>query len=95
MLSRLFRELRTRRGLAYAAGSKLFSGPQRGLFVAYTGTQAKTTTQALQAMLEVLKQARKSPTISADVLSRTQRALSNRFLFLFESPGQIVYRQAY
>ncbi len=95
MLSRLFRELRTRRGLAYAAGSKLFSGPQRGLFVAYTGTQAKTTTQALQAMLEVLKQARNSPTVTANVLSRTQQALSNRFLFLFESPGQIVYRQAY
>lgn len=95
MLSRLFRELRTRRGLVYDAGSKLFSGPQRGLFVAYTGTQAKTTTQALQVMLKVLKQARKSPTITADVLQRTQRALSNRFLFLFESPGQIVYRQAY
>lgn len=95
MLSRLFRELRTKKGLSYDAGSKLFSGPQRGLFVAYTGTQAKTTTQAMATMKKVLEKARRSPTITAKVLRRTQQALSNRFLFLFESPSQIVYRQAY
>ncbi|TNE47982.1 MAG: insulinase family protein [Deltaproteobacteria bacterium] len=93
--SRLMTEIRTRRGLAYFAGSQIASGPDRGLFVAYTGTQPPTTGKALRAMLNILKQMQKTGKVSQKELELTRKTFLNRFIFLFQSPAQIVYRQAY
>ncbi len=92
--SRLMTEIRTRRGLAYFAGSQIIEGPDRGLFVAYTGTRPPTTGKALHTMLKILRDMKKTGKISAQELQLTRKTFLNRFIFLFQSPAQIVYRQA-
>lgn len=93
--SRLMTEIRTRRGLAYFAGSQIIDGPDRGLFVAYTGTRAMTTGKALGTLLSILKKMKETGKVSKRELELARKTFLNRFIFLFQSPAQIVYRQAY
>jgi predicted Zn-dependent peptidase len=93
--SRLMTEIRTQRGLAYFAGSQIIAGPERSMFLAYTGTQPTHTTQVLEIMLDILKKIHKTGEVSPEELQLTRDTLLNRFIFLFRSPAQIVYRQAY
>lgn len=91
--SRLMTEIRSNRGLAYFAGSQLSTGRDRGLFLAYTGTRPQTTGKALKVLLQQLRKMSKKPAITKQELELARKTFLNRFVFLFNSPAQIVYRR--
>ncbi len=93
--SRLITEIRIKRGLAYFAGSMLRDGRDKGMFVAYTGTSPQRTGKTLKLLLHLLKNIHAHPDISKTELLRTRKTFLNRFIFLFNSPAQIVYRRAF
>lgn len=79
--SRLFQEIRSRRGLAYATGSVLTQGFEvPGVFLAYAFTRADATGQTLQLLLDELRRMhQEGPT--PDELARGVETLVNQSLF--------------
>lgn len=86
--SRLFMELRSRRGLAYTAGSRLLPRKGGGLWIASTRTKAGTAVEAAVRMREVVRAAREAP-IPEDEIVAAREALTHAAVFNFETPGRV------
>jgi zinc protease len=91
--SRLLSQLRTERGYAYSASS-LWTTPvdAQGLVGAITQTRGGATVSAIRLIVEVLEEMRAAPPSAEEVQSAVDEAV-NGFVFNFESPSQIVFRQ--
>ncbi len=92
--SRLVNEIRTKRGLAYMTGA--FINPQydrRGTAGAYAATQSESTVVTLNLMIDELNRVI-SERLSEEEIERARDAILNRFVFDFDSPGEVAYRQA-
>lgn len=91
--SRLVREVRTRRGLAYGAGS-FWTTPlePEGVFGVTTATRAEATVEAVRVMRDVLRTMREEPPADDEVRLAVDDIV-NGFVFNFERPSQIVGRQ--
>ena len=91
--SRLFRDVRSQRGLAYSVGSAFRPGNlDLGIFVAYGETRVETTYQAISTIIEHLRKIRQEP-VTDEELKRAKEAFLNSFIFSFSSPSQIVGQQ--
>jgi predicted Zn-dependent peptidase len=91
--SRMFKEVRTKQGLAYSAGTSIRPGNlEKGVFVAYAETRAETTSQAIATMMDQIRKIREEK-VSAAELKRAKDAFLNSFIFSFSSPAQIVGQQ--
>ncbi|HLG23252.1 MAG TPA: pitrilysin family protein, partial [Candidatus Manganitrophaceae bacterium] len=91
--SRLFRDIRTRRGIAYSVGSAVIPGNfERGLFLLFGETRAEMTSEAIGAMIEHVRKIRQEP-VSDEELNLAKDSFLNSFIFSFSSPAQIVGRQ--
>ncbi|MFI5303270.1 MAG: M16 family metallopeptidase [Nitrospiria bacterium] len=91
--SRLFQEVRTKRGLAYSVGSILSPGNfEVGTFTALGSTMTKNTTRAISAILENIKRIKEEP-VSFKELQMAKDSFLNSFIFSFATPAQIVSRQ--
>jgi predicted Zn-dependent peptidase len=91
--SRLFQEIRTKRGLAYSVGTAL--DPRNfdlGVFFAYAQTKAGSTHQTISAILEEMKRIQSEP-ISDEELKQAKDSFLNSYVFSFSSTAQIVNRQ--
>lgn len=93
--SRLMNEIRTKRGLAYFAGSQLMEGTDFGLFAAYTGTRPHKTGQSLKVLVRELTKMATQGKVTKEELTLARKTFLNRFVFRFQSPAQIVFRRAY
>lgn len=92
--SRLFTEIRTRRGLAYATGSQLGQGfDWPGTFLAFAFTRADATGEALGLLLEEISRLQEGG-VSETELARARDTILNRSLFRFTSPAAIAERAA-
>ncbi|MBI3812012.1 MAG: insulinase family protein [Nitrospirae bacterium] len=92
--SRLFREVRTRQGLAYSVGSVFTPGNlERGLFVAYGETKAPSTVQAISAVEQEINRIRTEP-VTEEELRLAKDSFLNSFVFSFSNSAQIANRQA-
>lgn len=91
--SRLVREVRTERGLAYGAGS-FWTTPEEneGIFGATTSTRAPATVEAVRVMTEVIAGMTEAPP-SPEEVGLAIMDIVNGFVFNFESPAQIVGRR--
>src|SRR5207244_10317834 len=90
--SRLFRDVRSRQGLAYSVGSRLVPGNRGpGAFLLYALTKGSSTHQALASMLEHMERLRQEP-VSDDELQSAKDAFLNSFVFSFANAGLIVGR---
>jgi predicted Zn-dependent peptidase len=91
--SRLLTRLRTEEGYAYSASS-LWTTPReaQGLVGALTQTRSGTTVAATRLLLEVFEEMRTSPPDPEEVRAAIDEAV-NGFVFNFESPTQVVFRQ--
>lgn len=90
--SRLFRDVRSRQGLAYSVGSRLVAGHlSPGAFVMHALTKGTTTHQALETMLQQMERLRQEP-VSDEELQQAKDAFLNSFVFSFADAGQIVGR---
>ncbi|TAJ98485.1 MAG: insulinase family protein [Candidatus Manganitrophaceae bacterium] len=91
--SRLFRDVRTQRGIAYSVGTALRPGNfERGVFLAYGETRVETTHQAIATIIDHIRKIREEP-VTDEELKRAKESFLNSFIFSFSSPSQIVSRQ--
>jgi zinc protease len=91
--SRLFREVRTTKGLAYGVGGGIGSSfDHPGILRLQVGTKSQSTVQAIQAIYTEIEKLPKDP-ISEDELKRAKDSILNGFVFNFDSPNKVLREQ--
>lgn len=88
--SRMMKEIREERGLAYSVYShfqvgRLLPGP----FIAQCETKSSTTIEALELMLAAIKTIREEP-VRPEELQIAKESLNNSFVFSFANPHEVV-----
>ena len=86
--SRLFAEVRSKRGLAYAIGSTISEPADRGLIAVYTETKSSTTAETLAAVEDITKRMREAPP-GADEMATAKSFLINSFIFNYRSANAV------
>jgi len=88
--SRLFNDIRTTKGLAYAVGGGVGAGwDHPGMLRLMVMTKSKTTIESIQALDEEIADLAKRP-ISAEEIKRAKDAILNSFVFHFDSPEKVL-----
>jgi zinc protease len=88
--SRLMREVRSNRGLAYSVYSYFQVGRRLpGLFVAGCETRTATVVEVVELMRRLMKEITKRPVSEAE-LQLAKDSLINSFVFAFDNPHDIV-----
>jgi zinc protease len=90
MSSRLFKNIRTRQGLAYSVGGGIgaaFDHP--GIFRLAMGTKTDSTAQAIKSLDEQVSELLKAPA-TADELRRAKDAILNSFIFSIDTPEKVL-----
>jgi len=88
--SRMMNDIRTKRGLAYAAYGAMtspFSHP--GTFYLSVGTKSQSTVDAIQAVQQLVRNMDKEPATEAD-LRRAKDSILNAFIFRVDSKDKIL-----
>jgi hypothetical protein len=88
--SRLFNDIRTKRGLAYSVGGGIgtnFGHP--GILQVSIGTKSGSTIEAIQAAGDDIENLTKQP-ITDDEIRRAKDAILNAFIFRLDSPDKIL-----
>jgi zinc protease len=88
--SRLFYDIRTKRGLAYNVGGGIganFGHP--GILQIVIGTKSQSTIEAIQAADEDIDNLAKQP-ITDDEINRAKDSILNAFIFRLDSPDKIL-----
>jgi zinc protease len=88
--SRLFNDIRTKRGLAYGVGGGIgtnFGHP--GILQISIGTKSQSTVESIQATDEDIAELATKP-ISEDEIQRAKDAILNAFIFRLDSPDKIL-----
>jgi zinc protease len=88
--SRLFNDIRTKRGLAYSVGGGIgtnFGHP--GILQVSIGTKSGSTIEAIRAAGEDIDNLTKQP-ITDDEIQRAKDAILNAFIFRLDSPDKIL-----
>src|SRR5579864_8989966 len=88
--SRLFNDIRTKRGLAYAVGGGIgtnFGHP--GILQIQIGTKSQSTIDAINAAYTDVEDLAKQP-ITEDEIQRAKDAILNAFIFRLDSPDKIL-----
>ncbi len=94
--SRLFRNIRTAKGLAYDVGGGVGSAfDHPGMVRISMGTKSASTVESIQAIYEQIDDLKKDP-ISEDEIKRAKDSILNSFVFNFDSPEKVLReRMAY
>lgn len=79
MSSRIFSELREKRGLAYATGSSYAAKMLGGQLFGYIGTKPESLEEARTEMLNIFRKIKEEP-VPQDELDRSKQLLLGRFL---------------
>jgi zinc protease len=88
--SRLFNDIRTKRGLAYSVGGGIgtnFGHP--GILQVAIGTKSQSTIEAIQAATEDIDNLAKQPITDAEI-QHAKDAILNAFVFRLDSPDKIL-----
>jgi zinc protease len=88
--SRLFNDIRTKRGLAYNVGGGIganFGHP--GILQFVVGTKSQSTIESIQALDEDIDNLTKQP-ISEDEIKHAKDAILNAFVFRLDSPDKVL-----
>jgi zinc protease len=86
--SRLYEEIRRKRGLSYGAFSEFRMPSEAGWFLANTSTKTESTAEALGLVLEVLEGMGKAPVPAAELEAR-KTYLTGAFPLEIETPDGI------
>ena len=90
--SRLFRVVRTKMGLAYAAGgSYTFNFDYPGGFYSYVLTKSETTVKAIHAVIDQIKSMQTVPP-TPEEMKLGKDGFLNSFVFNFDTKGEIINR---
>lgn len=93
-LSRLTREIRSRRGLAYSVQSRFEPGEDLGLFEVACETDAAKTHETLAQIVRMIGEMVEGPPTEEE-LARAKEARINEFVFAFDSRTRIVRQAAW
>ncbi len=86
--SRIFSEIRSNRGLAYAAGSSYRAKSEYGIFLAYAMTANKTAASTISLLKTIIEDFKGKPLAPKD-LTWAQNSINNAFIFSFLSAQQV------
>ena len=86
--SRLYQEVRAKRGLSYGAGSSFVKSLEPGSFEASTFTKTESTVQVVEVMLETMRELEKTLVPAAELEAR-KTYLSGVFPLQIETPEGI------
>ena len=90
--SRLFNDVRTKRGLAYSVGSRLNTGMHdQGVWLMRAETKLTSTQEVIERFVANIERIRAEPVTDAE-LAEAKEAYVNSFVFSFASPSAIVSR---
>lgn len=89
--SRMFTEVRSNRGLAYATYSRLNEGTDYGTFWAFCSTKSSTTVQAINVMRDVIESMIEEMP-SDEEMQNAKDGILNSFVFKFNDTGELVNR---
>jgi len=90
--SRIFNDVRTKRGLAYSVGSRLMAGVHdQGVWLARAETKAASTQEVIERFMANIERMR-SELVSDEELAEAKEAYVNSFVFSFASSSAIVRR---
>jgi len=93
--SRLFMEIRSRRGLAYAVGSGSGTGFHRpGAFRAHVETRIDSTVTTIRGVQEEIRKMREEG-ITEEELAFAKESILNGLIFDFSSKGSVLNRMAF
>ena len=88
--SRLFNDIRTKRGLAYSVGGGIGANfGHTGILQVSIGTKSQSTAEAIQAADDDIDNLAKQP-ITDDEIQRAKDAILNAFIFRLDSPDKIL-----
>ena len=88
--SRLFGDIRTTKGLAYAVGGGVAAGwDHPGMLRLMVSTKSKTTIESIQALDEEIADLATRP-INDEEIKRAKDAILNSFVFRFDSPAKVL-----
>ena len=91
--SRLFINLRTKAGLAYAVGGGVGSSwDHPGLTILEIGTKTETTTEAIKGLWEQVDLLKKEPPTERE-MKRAKDQILNSFIFNFDTPAKVLREQ--
>ncbi|MBI5153861.1 insulinase family protein [Candidatus Poribacteria bacterium] len=90
--SRLMREVRSNRGLAYGAQGGIIEGKGGGTYIAATQTKNETAREAYDVMLDVMRGMREAP-VTDEELELAKNSIENSFVFKFNNTHSIVTKQ--
>jgi zinc protease len=88
--SRLFNDIRTKRGLAYGVGGGIgtnFGHP--GILQFFVGTKSQSTIDAIRALDEDIDNLSKQP-ITEEEIKHAKDAILNAFIFRLDSPDKVL-----
>jgi len=88
-ISRLMREVRSNRGLAYGVSGYVAPGTDRGLFRVFCQTKTESTVRATDLIRQITRQLTDQPVPDPE-LAAIKEYLVNRFVFKFESSSALV-----
>ncbi|HXX74983.1 MAG TPA: pitrilysin family protein [Nitrospiraceae bacterium] len=90
--SRLFNDVRTRRGMAYSVGSRLNAGVHdQGVWLMRAETKLLSTQEVIERFVANMERMRTEP-VTNEELEEAKEAYVNSFVFSFASPSAIVNR---
>ncbi|MBS0181701.1 MAG: insulinase family protein [Nitrospira sp.] len=90
--SRLFNDVRSKRGLAYSVGSRLHTGMHdQGIWLMRAETKLISTQEVIERFVANIERMRAEPVTDAE-LAEAKEAYVNSFVFSFSSPSAIVSR---
>jgi len=88
--SRLFSDIRTTKGLAYAVGGGVGTAwDHDGMLRLMVRTKSATTFESIQALDEEIAALAKNP-ISEEEITRAKDSILNSFVFRFDSPAKVL-----
>jgi predicted Zn-dependent peptidase len=91
--SRLFNEVRTKRGLAYDVSAGVAGLRKNGFAITTCGTKPQTYSQAMSEILNQLSLVGKEA-VSKEELERSKGSIINPFVFKFSTPQRLALQRA-
>ncbi len=90
MSSRLFQEIRERRGLAYSVYSFVSSHVDTGMFGVYSGVNAKNVRQTIELVVQAMQQLRRTPVSTGELQDAKEYTKGNLYLASESVDNQMV-----
>lgn len=88
--SRMFGDIRTTKGLAYAVGGGIGAGwDHQGMLRLMVSTKSATTIESIQALDDEIADLNKRP-IDDEEIKRAKDSILNSFVFRFDSPDKVL-----